>query len=151
MGKVVDAKFKKLLGDIQKSCLKQKGFKKTGNNYRLFHTGGLSKIINFQRSMWNYGEECRFTINIGLYFQQDPNDPVLQFKEYECNAGYRIAEISKRYEGDHWWTITEATDEQALLDEFVRLMTEDVLPWLDQFETQQDVIRAAQKGQIKIY
>ena len=149
MDKPVDAEFKKLLGELHKSLFKAKGYKKTGSNFRVYLPDGLCKIVNFQKSQFNDGDECRFTINIGLYFQKDPEQPHLMFKEYECQIRTRGAGISQQYVGDHWWVLTDGTDSEKLRTELLLLMREDILPWLDQFACCQDVIRAGQAGKLK--
>ena len=68
MEKITDTVFKEMLSKLQKEFLKGKGFRKTGNSFRMVLPDGTSKIINFQKSSFNSGEECRFTINVGLYF-----------------------------------------------------------------------------------
>ena len=148
MEKVTDTKFKELLSRLQKELLKQKGFKKSGSNFRQFLPDGTCKIINFQKSQFN-DEECSFTVNIGIYFQKDPQNPNQRFKEYECPVRTRVAGISARYTGDKWWVITDATDADTLYLEFFQLMTEDILPWLDQFSCRRDVIRAGQAGKLR--
>lgn len=149
MDKPVDVEFKKLLGELHKSLFKAKGYKKTGSNFRLYLPDGLCKIVNFQKSQFNDRDECRFTINIGLYFQKNPEQPYLMFKEYECQIRTRVSGISQRYVGDHWWVLTERTDSEKLCAELRALMQEDILPWLDQFSCCRDVIRVGQTGKLK--
>ena len=149
MDKVVDRKFNKLVGDIHRSCLKGRGFKKTANMFRLYRSPEMSNIIYFQKSRWNYGEECRFTINVGVYLQPDLEQPNSRFREYDCQIGTRIGGISNRYEGDHWWTITEETDDQVLYKEFLFIFEKEILPWLDQFETWLDIVRKVKAGELK--
>lgn len=149
MDKVTDEKFKELLTRLQKELLKEKGFKKSGQNFRMFLPDGTCKIINFQKSMFNGDGECRFTINIGLYFQKDLENIYANFKECECQIRTRVAGISRRYTGDHWWVQTEATDGERLFSELLTLMQEDILPWLDQFSCRRDVIRVGQTGKLK--
>ena len=149
MDKITDTIFKDLLTKLQKEVLKPKGFKKSGSNYRMILPDGVSKIISFQKSTFNSGDECRFTINVGMYFQKDMENPNLRFKEYECQIRTRVSGISKRYTGDHWWTLTEVTDAEKMYGELYQLMTEDILPWLDQFETRRDVIVVGQTGALR--
>ena len=149
MDKPVDVEFKKLLGELHKTLFKAKGYKKTGSNFRLYLPDGLCKIVNFQKSQFNDRDECRFTINIGLYFQKNPEQPYLMFQEYECQIRTRVAGISRRYVGDHWWILTERTDSEKLCAELLALMQEDILPWLDQFSCCRDVIRVGQTGKLK--
>lgn len=149
MEKATDRIFKDLLSRLQKETLKTKGFKKSGNNFRQVLPDGTGKLINFQKSAFNSDGECRFTINIGLYFQQDTENPNLRFKEYECQIRTRVSGISKRYSGDHWWVITEVTDAEKIYAELHQLMMEDILPWLDQFESRRAVIRVGQTGALR--
>ena len=149
MDKYVDTVFRKLLSRLHKEVLKANGFKKSGSQFRMILPDGTSKIINFQKSSYNSDGECRFTINVGLYFQEDMDNPNLRFKEYECQIRTRISGISKGYRGDHWWTITEVTDSEKLYAELLRLMEDDILPWLSQFQTRRDVIRVGQTGALR--
>lgn len=149
MDKITDAKFKALLSRLQKELLKAQGFRKSGQNFRLFLPDGTCKIINFQKSMFNGDGECRFTINIGLYFQKDMENIYSNFKEYDCQIQTRVSGISQRYMGDHWWVLTEATDDEKLFTELLTLLREDILPWLDQFSCRRDVIRVGQTGKLK--
>ena len=149
MEKVTDVKFKELLSRLQKELLKAQGFKKSGSNFRQYLPDGTCKIINFQRSMFNGDGECRFTINVGLYFQQDLENTYSNFKEYECQVRTRVAGISERCVGDHWWLLSEATDADKLYGELRILMQEDILPWLNQFSCRRDVIRVGKTGALK--
>ena len=149
MDKVLDARFRELMSRLQKELLKQKGYKKDGSNFRQYCPDGTCKIINFQKSMFNGDGECRFTINIGLYFQKDLENIYSNFKEYECQVRTRATGISQRYVGDHWWVLTEASDTEKLYTELNLLIREDILPWLDQFSCRQDVIRMGQAGKLK--
>ena len=149
MDKIPQERFQELLSRLHKEVLKANGFKKTGNNFRLILSDGTSKIINFQRSSFNSDEECRFTINVGLYFQKDMVNPNLRFKDYECQIRTRVSGISEAYKGDHWWVITEVKKVEALYEELRHLLEGDILPWLNHFESRRDVIRVGQTGALR--
>lgn len=149
MDKVTDAKFKALLSRIQKELLKPKGFKKLESNFRRFHPDGTGQIINFQKSAFNSHGECSFTVNVGIFFCKDPAELDLRFKEYQCQIRTRVSGISGRYRGDHWWTITEVTDEEKMYAQFCVLLEEDILPWLDRLSSRAEVIRAGQRGELR--
>ena len=149
MDKTLDAMYRELLSRIHREILKPAGFKKEGGNFRLCHDTGLGKIVNFQRSMYNDQAECKFAINVGLYFQKDVRAPNLRFKEYDCPIRQRAACFSPRYGSDHWWCIFEDRDMESLYCEVRTILTEDVLPWMTRFESRQDVIRAGQNGLLK--
>lgn len=146
MDRQCDVIFKNLLAKLHKNVLKPNGYKKTDSNFRLFHPNGLCKIINFQKSLYSCDGEIRFTVNVGLYNQQDLENPNLRFKEYECKVRTRVRGVSNRYDTDKWWTITEGTDVERIYAEFETVFIEDVLPWLDQFSSWDDVIRLGRQG-----
>ena len=75
-----DRVFKDLLSRLQKEVLKAKGFKKSGGNFHVILPDGTSKIISFQKSMFNSYGECRFTVNIGY---GDPEIQVIGI-QYKC-------------------------------------------------------------------
>ena len=145
----MDKTYREFLSRVHREILKPAGFKKEGGNFRLFHDNGLCKIINFQRSMFNGGGECRFCINVGLYMQPDPGNPNLKFKEYDCYVRIRAAKLDPTYGWDFWWSIFEGRDMEKLFAEVQSTLTKSSLPWLEQFSTPRDVIQAAQKGQFK--
>lgn len=145
----LDKAYREFLSRVHREILKPAGFKKEGGNFRLYHDNGLCKIINFQRSLYNDQAECRFAINLGLYIQKDPENPNLRFKEYECCVRYRAALLDPTYGRDHWWAIFEGRDMEKLFAEVQSTLSTSTLPWLNQFESRQDVIRAGQKGQLR--
>lgn len=149
MEESVESMYKKLISRIHREVLKPAGFKKDGSNFRICYVNGLGKIINFQRSMFNCNAECKFCINMGLYTQQDGEKPNPRFKEYDCAVRERAAFISPRYGKDYWWCIFEGRDMEKLFGEMQAILTEDVLPWMDRFESRQDVIRAGQRGELR--
>ena len=96
--------------DIMKSVyaeLKPLGYKKDGQNFRLFQEDGLCKIINFQRDRWNTKESIAFTMNTGIYFEKDVSIQNKKFKEYECL-------IRNRLLSDKWWHIDADADCDAV-------------------------------------
>ena len=149
MDQTVDTRFKEILSALHKTYLKPAGFKKTGSNFRLYLSDGLYKIINFQKSQFNSNGDCNFTMNIVLYFEKDLQNPNIQFKEYECVCRARVSDISPRYSRDQWWKLTESSSDTQLYTELEAVLSEDVLPWLEQFSSIEDAIRLKQCGALK--
>lgn len=149
MNKMLDNRFKTVLSKLHVTYLKPAGFKKTGSNFRIYLPNGLYKIINFQRSMFNGCGECRFTMNLGIYFEKDWENPNLRFKEYQCAIRARISTISEKYTCDQWWDITEDSNDEMLYAELASVITEDVLPWMDQFSSLEATIRLGQTGNLR--
>ena len=145
----LDKVYREFLSRVHREILKPAGFKKEGGNFRICYDNGLCKIINFQRSMFNDQTECRFCINVGLYIQKDLEHPNLRFKPYDCCVEVRAAGMDPTYRTEHWWCIFEGRDMEKLFAEVQATLTTSTLPWLSQFESRRDVIRAGQKGLLK--
>ena len=146
----MDKVFSALLSRLHKDVLKPQGFRKEGCNFRRFPGDGLGQIINFQRSFWNDGQECRFTINIGIYAEAGEEIQNVKFKEYECHLRTRTAGVSSRYHGDHWWSIFPGRDMDKLFEELKQLMEEDVLPFLRETATRDGLHRQIQTGKFVV-
>ena len=142
----MEKQFSALLSRLHKEVLKPLGFRKEGSNFRRFPGDGLGQIINFQRSSWNDGQECRFTINIGIYAEAGEEIQNMKFKEYECHLRTRTAGISPRCHGDQWWSIFPGRDMDGLFGELKQLMEEDVLPFLLETSTRNGLRRQMQTG-----
>ena len=78
-----EAQFTVLLKQVY-NILKPLGYKKEGNNFRLFAQDGLGKIICVNRNRWNSWDYLLFSLDIGVYFEKDSIIQNLRFKEIEC-------------------------------------------------------------------
>lgn len=63
--------FKELLKDIFKTELKEKNWKKKGQNFLHMGEEGLCQRINFQKSRFNTKNKVTFYINFGVGFEED--------------------------------------------------------------------------------
>lgn len=137
----MDKNFKELLKQLF-TLLKPLGYKKDGQNFRLFQENGISRIINFQKSSFNTKDDLSFTVNVGVYDQNKAADP--KFKEYDCQYRERPACVSKRYGRDTWWQITPDTDMEALYQELAEFLERDVHSCLDMLEKKLETKRTLQ-------
>ena len=142
----MDKVYSGLLSRLHKEVLKSQGFRKEGSNFRRFSVNGLGQIINFQKSSWNSGAECRFTMNIGIYAETGEKIQNVKFKEYECHLRTRADGVSLRYRGDQWWSILPGQDMDERFEELKTLMEEDVLPFLTKTSTRDGLRRQMQTG-----
>ena len=62
-----EEQFKSLLSQLHAEVLKPQGWKKEGQNFRLFLPDGLCRIINFQKSAYNDAQLLSFYLNLGIY------------------------------------------------------------------------------------
>lgn len=143
----MEEQFKELLKQIQ-LLLKPLGYKKDGSNFRLFQEDGLGKIVNFQKSRYNDKESCSFTINVGIYFEKD-SEIDKKFKEYDCQIRQRSGCI--KHGNDTWWTITPQTDFEKLCMELETHVVNDVIPYLDNFISKEQVINLILDGNASKY
>ena len=125
--------FKTLLKRIHKNLLKDKGFKKDNQNFRLIlNNNGMNYgfIVNFQKSAFNDKEELRFTVNLGIIRSYNKIDE--KFKEYDCRIiedRKRLAEIAPKYGYDKWWSITSDTNMDLIESEMLDLLQNVAFPW----------------------
>ena len=145
------------------NILKPLGYKKEGNNFRLFAQDGLGKIICVNRNRWNSGDNLLFSLDIGVYFEKDSIIQNLRFMEIECqlrkvivrqdsgtlqlisgNGDWR-EDLEMRY-----WLITEDTDREALLTS-VRLGLEACFDWFNLFSERKAVIEKMLSGEADRY
>lgn len=129
----LDKVFRRLLSDVNREAMKPKGWKRSGQNFRLIQQKGIftiGRIVNFQKSQWNSREELRFTVNVGRKMviggEIAPN-----FKEYDCHYldRKRPQGLCKKYTSDQWWSITAETDYDALKAEIEGFLEEYAIPW----------------------
>ena len=129
-----EEKFKTLLKRIYGSLLKNKGFKKDNQNFRLIlNSNGMNYgfIVNFQKSAFNDKEQLRFTVNIGKIHSRNKIDE--KFKEYHCRIiedRKRLADIAPQYGYDKWWSITSDTNMNLIEVEMLELLQNVAFPWL---------------------
>lgn len=112
--------------------LKKEGFKKKTRSF--YRTDQLAiSVLNIQMSQWNWGDEGRFTINVGKYFPKIAEleeEDILEFpKEYQCTVRKRIGALMPKRD-DFWWSVSPASDEESLALEVKSAVERYALPWL---------------------
>ncbi len=126
-------KYKTLLKHIHTNLLKERGFKKDNQSFRLtkeVNGGYYGCILNFQKSAYNDKTALKFTINTGRKFSRDkiPDN----FKVYDCRIPddyVRLASVSSKYGFDKWWSVTSETDMTELEKEITELIEDTAFAW----------------------
>lgn len=149
--------------------LKPLGYKKEGQNFRLFTPDGLGKIICFGKNRANTGDCLCFRLDIGVYFEKEPVIAERRFKEYDC----QLRQLVKRRDSgslqkrgllnalrpksrreelleDDGWVITVRTDPEALFAS-VRLGLACCLDWFGHFPDREAVIEMILTGKAQQY
>lgn len=148
---------KQIVKETITPLLKKHDFKKKGNNFaRIFPE--FSWTINVQSSRWNTSDEVEFTINTGiftnaLYETYSLNKPPAFPLEVESVLRLRISELKstgKDHE-DVWYKLIFSTD----LDELKKVIEHDIekviIPYFQQFQSIQDVIKGLEKREEQGY
>ena len=69
----IEDKYTQLLNRAYTEIFQPMGFKRAGQNFRLFTPDGLGKIVNFRKDKWNQkGRRLGFLIYTGVYFEPEP-------------------------------------------------------------------------------
>lgn len=144
--------------------LKPLGFKKDGQNFRLFTPDGLGKIICFSKNRGNSRDYLLFRLDIGVYFEKTPEITEKKFKEYDCQLRQLVERqdsgtLQKRglldflrprdfREGceDKEWLITAKTDPDALWASLC-LGLDFCLDWFGHFPNREGAIRDILTGE----
>ncbi|MHC2362732.1 DUF4304 domain-containing protein [Rhizobium leguminosarum] len=124
--------------------LKTHGFKRSGRNWHRAD-GENWLIVNVQASSSNFGENGKFTVNLGVYAaavaalagQIAINGKP---KEYHSTIRERLGSIA--YGGDHWWTIEADLNLDLISADLVEKMLSVGFPWLDSHRDMQHLAAA---------
>ena len=157
----IEDKYTQLLNRAYTEIFQPMGFKRAGQNFRLFTPDGLGKIVNFRKDKWNQkGRRLGFLIYTGVYFEPEPVIKDRKFKEYDCQIrgsgdnptptdlyGKKGEEFSYNKQ---FWYIFKRTDMEAMYQDLKQSM-EDVFDWFDHFESRQAVIDMILSGTAQQY
>lgn len=130
-----EQRFKDLLSKLHTEVFKSRGWKKEGQNFRLFLPDGLCYIVNFQKSAYNDAEVLSFYINLGVYYEHQPEIVNRKFKEYDCFLRRRACGLTGQ------WNIFEARDMDKLFLELKTLFSDQAFPWFARFHDRATTIR----------
>lgn len=156
--------FAALLKRVHSEMLKPLGYKKEGQNFRLFTPDGLGRIICFSKNRGNSKDYLLFRLDIGVYFEKTPELAEKRFKEYDCQLRQLV---NRRDSGtlqkrglldllrprdfredceDKEWLITGRTDTEALFAS-VRLGVAWSLDWFGHFPDRETVVQSILTGE----
>lgn len=146
MKTISELKFDKIIKDGFHEILKPLGFKKKANNFYL-KLDTIGQIINVQKSAFGNKDSISFTINTGIFVPEYwlafynysdkglPDYPT----EPECLIRKRIGDLRNQH--DTWYDIKERTDEQQLIDEMKKNLTNFILPYFDRVNNTEKMLQ----------
>lgn len=141
-----EIKFDKIIKEGFQEILKPLGFKKKANNFYL-KLDTIGQIINVQKSTFGNKDNISFTINTGIFVPEywlafynfrDKGLPEYP-TEPECLIRKRIGELRSQH--DTWYDIKERTDEQQLIDEMKKNVTNFILPYFDRVNSSEKMLQ----------
>jgi hypothetical protein len=111
--------------------LKPLGFVKRANVFRLLLAGNCG-LIEFQRSVSNSSEILKFTVNLGVVcgelLDRGPSG-IQNSRMTDAHLSERIGFLLPQ-RNDKWWEMTGSTDRALLVEEVVRLLVEEGVPYV---------------------
>lgn len=155
MKTVSENKFDKIIKDGFHEVLKALSFKKKANNFYL-KLDTLGQIINVQKSAWGNKNNIDFTINTGIFvpeywlaFYDFSNKGLPDYPtEPECLIRKRIGTLRNQH--DTWYHIKENTDEEQLIVEMRKNLTEFILPYLDRLNSTEKMLQELEKADMML-
>lgn len=140
-----DERFKELLTRLHAEVFKPRGWSKEGQNFRFFQPDGLCRIVNFQKSAYNDAEVLSFYINLGIYWEPQPEVMNRRFKEYECRVRGRVhGNVEK-------WNIFEGRDMEKLFLELKSLIEGQAMERFDTLPSRNEALLRYGASGIRIY
>ena len=140
----MEARYNDLLAQHVTPILRNVGFRKKGPIYSRTREY-LSHLVSIQTSKWNDQSEFRFTIDCGVLVpgvvEVYANKKVGSPKIEDCCMSIRIGFLTSE-KTDLWWALSESAHhgDGAIGQDVVRKTRELILPFLDQFDTIENII-----------
>ena len=141
----VQTQFDDLIRHVLWPPFKERGYKKTGNNFRWYDPTGWGKIVNVQKSQYSDRNNISFTLNSGLYLPEaerlwtgrTTNE---RFLEPDCLIRKRVSRL-KNPGADVWYDLTNGTEPQRPAQEVTQDLTAYLLPYLDLVSSREAILQ----------
>ncbi|MBF9222791.1 DUF4304 domain-containing protein [Hymenobacter ruricola] len=140
----VQTQFGQLVSEVIWPEFKARNYRKTGNNFRIYHSDGWGKILNIQKSAYRDRNEISFTINTGLYLVkadtmfEEPR--AAKFLEPDCLVRNRIGRLNGSNH-DLWYDLNELTPALLIQQQVLDDVKGFVLPYLDKIDSVDDIVQ----------
>jgi Domain of unknown function (DUF4304) len=134
--KGVGARFLDALQERLGPMLKKSGFKKSGRCYFRVHNGRRYDVIELRASIYGSADSSRFTVEVYQHDAHKDDPHARRWKKFPTTG----SNIFNRNIGgflpsghQHWWDLSESTNEEALCDELAGLMEAQVIPYFGEW------------------
>lgn len=146
MKTAAEIKFKEIIYSCFHEKLKALQFKKRANNFYR-NLGEIGHIVHVQKSVYGSKNQISFTVNIGifssLYWMSAYNyKNVAEAPSYPTEAVCIIRKrIGQFIDGkDLWYDLNEGSNVSPLISELTEIMELKVLPFLDEVNTNDELL-----------
>lgn len=140
----VQIQFGQLVSEVIWPEFKARNYRKTGNNFRIYHSDGWGKVVNIQKSAYGDRNEISFTINTGLYLAKADtifDEPrAAKFLEPDCLVRNRIGRLNGSNH-DLWYDLNELTPAHLIQQQVLDDVKGFVLPYLDKIDSVDDIVQ----------
>lgn len=124
--------------------LKTEGFKKHSRTW-VRSNAALSHVVNVQASQWNFEDQAKFTINLGVYVPAVAERRGIVAKgsypkEYDSTVRARIGSLMPD-RLDHWWAVSRASDLASVAADVEETFMRFGAPWLASLATVEEVFK----------
>ena len=140
----VQSQFEQLVSKAVWPEFKARGYRKTGNNFRIYNPDGWGKIVNIQKSAYSDRNEIHFTINTGLYMAKADTifaEPRAErFLEPDCLVRTRVGYLNGDNR-DSWYELTAQSQSQQIEQQVMHDVIHFILPYLDNIHSVDDIVQ----------
>ena len=140
----VQIQFGQLVSEVIWPEFKPRNYRKTGNNFWIYHSDGWGKVVNIQKSAYGDRNEISFTINTGLYLAKADtifDEPrAAKFLEPDCLVRNRIGRLNGSNH-DLWYDLNELTPAHLIQQQVLDDVKGFVLPYLDKIDSVDDIVQ----------
>ena len=130
---------------------KERGYKKTGANFRYYDPSGWGKILNIQKSQFSDRNSISFTLNTGLYLPETERLWLWsgqisgeKFLEPDCLIRKRIGVLNGSQQ-DSWYELDEQSEPAILLHRVQQDVLDYVLPYFNRIQRLDDILQQLQQ------
>ena len=147
----VQLQFDHLVKQLLWPLFKERGYQKTGANFRYYDPEGWGKILNIQKGQFSNHKSIRFTLNTGLYLPETERLWLRsgkiageKFLEPDCLIRKRIGDL-KDSQQDSWYELEEQREPAILLHRVQQDVRDYVLPYFDRIQGLDDILQQLQQ------
>lgn len=146
---VINRRFERVIEQSFSQYLLAKGYERKGDQF-YFKSGRVSKLVTVDRDLDHtyYRQVAIFTIRVDIISEDfwemshpDQAIPIPPFQGYPYSVFKRhLGRFYGKERGDQWLALDATIPEQTMIDYLRDLLLTHILPYLDQFNSLDDIL-----------